>query len=83
MTDTPKHAQARRRFEAAFLESSATLERLCDAFAELERQNHPSRAWAREKLQRAQTAHEVLVNAMLTNDDIDPAELRAFLEQGN
>jgi hypothetical protein len=81
MTDTFEQAQARGEFEAKFQESVANLERLRAAFAELERQNHTDLTWALEKLQRVEAAHQVLVNAMSTNDDIDLAELRGFLKR--
>ena len=79
MTDTPKQARLRRKFEAASKENAANLERLRAAFVELERANHPALSWAREELQRVETAHEVLTNAILTGGHIDPAELRTFL----
>jgi hypothetical protein len=81
MTDTPEQAQARQKFEAAFREISAQLERLRAAFAELERDNHPRLAWAREQLQRMETVHEVLANTMATGGHIDIEEVRAFLNR--
>jgi hypothetical protein len=81
MSDTFEQAQAQREFEANFQESLANLERLRAAFADLERQNHPDLVWTLAKLQRVEAAHQVLVNAISTNDDIDLAELRGFLKR--
>jgi hypothetical protein len=79
MTDTPKQARLRRKFEASRKESAANLAHLRAAFVELERANHPRLPWAREELRRVETAHEVLTNTIETGGDIDPAELRTFL----